>query len=290
MQSREFVVLNSMSGTKKIPSALIAVCVLASLQPAKAMSVEFTDITQKMAAATVSVGICDLEQIKGEKSTKVPSRGSGFFINDKGLFITARHVLPLPLPKGKSVLLFQKRPDDKSVFTTTTEVVYDWPDLDIVVLRVSETAAKAFGWIPLSSAVPSPGDEVGTFGYPVADLELKGLGRFDASSLYARVMKTIVSNVEVRELQSGKSKIKRTVIETQRAFANGNSGSPLVSAKDGKVVGVVSGAFLHPMGIENVSGGRGRKIEIPTLVSYGNNVAISEILSRLKSSEYFQSW
>lgn len=263
------------------------VCSIAALTEAP---LEFTDITQRVAAATVSVGICDIEQIKKGDYSNVSSRGSGFFINDKGLLLTARHVIPLPLPKGKSILLFQKNPDDKSVYTTTTEIVHDWPDLDVVAIRVSEKASKAFKWLPLSNVEPKPGEEVGAFGYPIADLELKSMSKFNASSIFSRVMKSIVSNVEVRLLMNKKEKIKRKIIETQRAFSNGNSGSPLFSATDGRVVGLVNGAFISVMAIEKMEVKKGKKVEVPSLVSYGDNVSISEVLSRLDASEYSKSW
>ncbi len=136
-------------------------------------------------------------------------QGTGFFISDKGLIATNRHVA-----NGNSTFF---------VHTSTGanllgRVIYSDPQLDLALVKVD---GSGFPYLSLAElADVHPGAPVLAVGYP-------------GGGLSATVTKGIVSAVGKIEHHDG------TWIQTDVALNPGNSGGPLLDS-DGDVVGIAT--------------------------------------------------
>lgn len=242
----------------------------------------FEDLAKKMREATVFVGICDLVQGKptpqGIPCSKVEGGGSGFFINPNGLMITARHVIPLPLAENKAVLIVQKS-DDSSTgwWAISRAIARDLPDSDVVTVQF-ELPNKRSPWLSLSQSPALQGEEIAIFGYPDAAIELLPNGQINGQRMTSRIAKTIASSVERRSMLFKPNVMfsDKTMIEAQFVFARGNSGGPIVSTRNGRVVGIVTGAMNVPQDVLNIKTAENMQIAAVPFATFSYGISIDE--------------
>jgi S1-C subfamily serine protease len=259
---------------------------------AECVPAEFEDISDRLDSATVLVGICDIGAVKPGSISNIKTLGSGFFINSSGLMLTARHVLPLPLPANKAIFIFRKEPEDKGLWAYSYEIDYDFPDIDVVGVRFHKNIGKKMSWLPVSPELPRQGEEIGIFGYPASRYKILPGGDFDGNSITPRVAKATISNFGVRSIEfSPDVRFEaKNFIESQFTFVKGNSGGPIVSAKSGKVLGIVTGVMSLPQTLQDLSFPGSNPIVGVPYATYAYAISINEVLPRLKSSDYSSSW
>src|SRR5262245_7931194 len=197
---------------------------------------EWTTFRQSVKPYLYSIGRID--SLSTQKSI-----GTGFLVADK-LFVTNRHVLDHlscgtnMLEKGQAVVRFgqeQGTPDTQGV-TEITGVIAVHESLDIALLAI-ESASNAPKRTPLSvEANPvNVGDDVVAVGYPFDDparnpLFINALfgGKFGVKrAAPGEVLKTV-----------------RSSIFHDCSTLGGNSGSPILSMKTARVVGLHRDGFF----------------------------------------------
>jgi serine protease Do len=154
------------------------------------------DIVRRASAAVVQLFGTELQ-------------GTGFFISDKGLIATNRHVA-----NGNASLFVHTSSDARLL----GRVIYSDPQLDLALVKVD---GSGFPYLTLAElADVHPGASVVAVGYP-------------GGGLPPTVTKGIVSAVGKIEHHDG------TWIQTDVALNPGNSGGPVLDA-DGDVVGIAT--------------------------------------------------
>lgn len=132
--------------------------------------------------------------------------GSGFFVSEDGLFITAQHVV-----EGSSIIKIKLHNGP----ILTAELLRADAALDVALLRVT---GAGYTPLPLAAEEPEVGEDVFAIGTPT-DVEL--------------------GQSVSRGIVSGRRRIDETVfLQTDASVSPGNSGGPLLDAQ-GRVVGVV---------------------------------------------------
>src|SRR5437588_928272 len=98
----------------------------------------------------ISVGVC----------------GTGFFVDDSGLFVTADHVMS-GAPSGSTMYYYGKVPDEVCQPAVEIERVASVPARDLYLGRITRGFLKS---VDLSNEAVRPGDSVCLSGYPMAVL------------------------------------------------------------------------------------------------------------------------
>jgi len=158
--------------------------------------------------------------------------GSGFFINDRGFFITNNHVVTkMNIDETGAIRVDYSRQIFIKIAGNTYRaslvidensdrpVVYDY-----AILRVNVTPNAYFDIADLSEI--SPGEEAVALGYPLDFNELI-------------VTKGIISAIISRPSHINALHRIRTFL-TDTLITYGNSGGPLIRASDGKVIGITT--------------------------------------------------
>lgn len=173
---------------------------------------------------TAAVFCLDLYETRQQiKAGESGSSASGFFISADGLAVTNYH----SIEDGIYALATLSTGDSYPV----EEVLYYDPDIDIAVIRVSQTSTEgkstsAFSWLEMVGAADlRPGDTVYAIGNPL------GLGL----SVSAGVVSAVEREVENYELPC---------ILSTADISRGSSGGALMNVY-GQVVGVTTGAFTY---------------------------------------------
>jgi S1-C subfamily serine protease len=191
--------------------------------------------TQVEARAAVEAGATSTVRVIGVACDSV-LEGSAFVVAE-GYVVTNAHVVAgVDDPRVQST----------AVDEAATTVLFD-PDLDLALLRVSETPGEP---LPLATEPLQRGAAGAVLGYP-------GGGPLDATR--AAILSTI--DALGRDIY-GRGEIERSVLELQARIRPGNSGGPFVLA-DGRVGGIV---FAAAMGEDDV----------------GYAIAASEILAAIE--------
>ncbi len=123
------------------------------------------------AVAKISESIFPIFYIQHEDNL-VGVCGTGFFVDDGGLFVTSDHVMASP-PQGSTVYFYGKTPDEVCEPAVEIEHVWSDPSQDLYLGRVARD------YLPpaeLSNDPVRPGDSVCLSGYPLADLEISPQG------------------------------------------------------------------------------------------------------------------
>lgn len=152
--------------------------------------------------------------------------GTGFVISPDGYAITCAHVL-----KGSSGELYPVAIYDSGYEVAYAEVKYVNEKLDIAVIKLD---GKNWNYLPLENRVilPELGEEVVVFGFPLG-YQLPESNKWSPNvSLY----KGYVSS---NQIEGGCS-----IVYLDINVKQGNSGSPVISTKTGKVIGILSGAQI----------------------------------------------
>jgi S1-C subfamily serine protease len=103
--------------------------------------------------------------------------GTGFFVDDGGLFVTADHIMNCA-PAGSTYYYYGNLPDRLSHPPVEIERVASDPGRDLYLGRVGRDYLRA---VELSGEVARPGDFVCLSGYPLAELSINAEGGFVAN-------------------------------------------------------------------------------------------------------------
>jgi hypothetical protein len=147
--------------------------------------------------------------------------GSGFFVNDEGLLLTAAHVVNHP----------ELRISLRDGRTVPAAVVRENAEADVALIRAE--VGQVPRCLELATAAPLLGSDIYVFGTPAGAEQAFSLSRGIVSA--------------VREIQG------LDVVQTDAAVSPGNSGGPLVGP-DGRALGVVSKKLVRE-GVEGIAYG-----------------------------------
>lgn len=156
--------------------------------------------------------------------------GSGFFVTEDGLVLTAHHVVDAVRNEGCPVRL---------VAVTTTEDEYDLTvvgfDVYMDVATLQAEVDRAVPAVPLASRPPQPGDAVVAIGNSRGDFIAGRAGR--------------VTRLGV---EAGRADFASGTIELTASLAPGDSGGPVINER-GEAVGVVSYISFNPSAMSSQS-------------------------------------
>lgn len=199
------------------------------------------EITEKVNSINIGNGMLDFKSDNmycqaavlhiGVEATG--SSGTGFRISEDGYALTCAHVVEGAKEVCANVIVGDGYPiegfEDFGVYDVGFgEVVYINKQLDIALLKTEYCGAK-FLSIEQGQLLPEIGEEVVVFGYPLG-YEMPQSNRFGPNiSFY----KGYVSSNQIKDGNS--------VTFLDIDVKSGNSGSPVISAKTGKVIGIISG-------------------------------------------------
>lgn len=181
---------------------------------------------------------------------KTSSSGTGFVISENGYALTCAHVVEGTNEVYANVIANDGYPRERfegfEVYDVGYgEVLYMNNDLDIALLR-TEYCGSGFLALDDRPLLPELGEEVIVYGYPLGH-ELPQTNRFGPN---ISVYKGCVASNQV----SNGNSITFLDIDVK----SGNSGSPVISMKTGKVIGIISGA--------KVSGNIGLREKMPYMI------------------------
>jgi ABC-type multidrug transport system ATPase subunit len=175
--------------------------------------------------------------------------GTGFFIDDSGLFLTSEHVMAAP-PAGSTLYFYGKTPDEVCEPAVEIEHVASDPSQDLYLGRVPRDFLEP---AKLSHAPVRPGDSVCLSGYPLAVLDVSPEGGLVGSvRRYWQPTFVIDATYAVIDGRTYDGYI------VQHSCFPGMSGGPVFDV-DGHVRGMASATFTRT--IPPVPG------EAPTVVS-----------------------
>ena len=103
--------------------------------------------------------------------------GTGFFVDDSGLFITVDHIMNCA-PAGSRYYYYGNLPDELIQPPVEIEQVASDPGRDLYLGRVGRNYLRA---VDLSGEAVRPGDSVCLSGYPMAELSITADGGFVAN-------------------------------------------------------------------------------------------------------------
>lgn len=161
------------------------------------------------------------------------SCGTGFVISEDGYALTCAHVVEGAKEVYATVINGDGYPiDDSEGFEVYDagdgEVVYVNKDLDLALLKMHH---YGYGFLPVErrKILPELGEEVVVFGYPLG-YEVPQSNSFGPNISFYK------GYVSSNQIKNGNS-ITYLDIDVK----SGNSGSPVISTKTGRVIGIVSG-------------------------------------------------
>jgi len=219
--------------------------------------------------------------------------GTGFFLNDDGLFATAAHVI-----KGRQPIVLFKEDDagvNPSIDVEPTPVFFD-AEADFALLRAKLDTGREDHYGKIASLRPSErpledGDPVYAFGYPLPEggsviltpEEMKGLlgekamallpklgpGKsfgIPAFALCPRTTSAVVaSGIDYSfSLDIKNRNVERNFYVIDKALNPGNSGGPILTPETGYVHALCSAYQIHQAHQEDL----GITIKIPSLYGF----------------------
>jgi len=176
--------------------------------------------------------------------------GSGFFISSK-IFLTCAHLLVDPANPhvdGDKYQLVNTIGATHNVWEIQNAVVgnnvHIFRDCDLALLSVDGGQSRSY--LPLEYNDIPVGTEIGVAGYPAPQLQAVN-GQINLGGLIYRVAKNVLtanypSNFNTN---NGLNLTNIPVIEVNFLFVPGNSGGPIFSAANGRVIGYVHGFRTH---------------------------------------------
>ncbi len=199
-------------GTMTVIRLLLVLFIVSA--PTAALADQRSDVYRQAKAATVLVAAID-------DASHSLSFGSGFLVDQDGLFVTNAHVI-----EGSTRLFVYV--GDETVFTGSKPVATD-PDLDLTAVRIQPVRADP---LVLTPEVPREGTETISVGYPrITDILQMGF------TLHPTIVPgTVNGTVQGPSRSRGRF---AAFIQTTGHIHSGSSGGPLVSLESGQVVGMV---------------------------------------------------
>jgi S1-C subfamily serine protease len=176
--------------------------------------------------------------------------GSGFFVSKK-IFLTCAHLFILPANPhvdGDTYHLISRSKTTQTHWTIQNGILGQnirlFGDADLALLTVDEDQDKAY--LPLEYADIPEGAEIGVAGYPIPVLQSVN-GQINLNGLIYRVARNVLTATYVTSWASGfgPTLTNIPVLEVNFLFVPGNSGGPIFSATNGRVIGYVQGFRTH---------------------------------------------
>jgi TonB family protein len=226
-------------GSKRIVTALAAIVFIFFGRPAGAAPTNRADDTTLSASECLIV--YPLDQSSSDQGARYLFYGNAFFINDDGYLMTAAHVVSAFRKGGQPYVLVGSRSGPHHLVEANL-VAADWAH-DVAVLRAtpnpfsSDYGVRA---LPLTLDRPETGKNLVVHSLRPADQQ------------NADTSETLMEDRENGKLlsfefsQGETAGTDRELLAVSQPIVPGQSGSPVVSADSGEVVGVVLGRWLRP--------------------------------------------
>jgi S1-C subfamily serine protease len=128
----------------------------------------FADAVAKLTASIFPI----FYAYEQENGPTMAVSGTGFFVDDSGLFVTVDHIMNCA-PAGSTYYYYGKLPDQLSQPAVEIEWIASDPGRDLYLGRVGRDDLRA---VELSGDAVRPGDAVCLSGYPLAELSIKAEG------------------------------------------------------------------------------------------------------------------
>jgi S1-C subfamily serine protease len=176
--------------------------------------------------------------------------GSGFFVSSK-IFLTCAHVLMHPANShidGDRYDLISIAGSIRVVWSIQNAIVgnnvHIFQNADLALLSVDGNQERPY--LPLEYGDIPVGAEIGVAGYPIPQLQVIN-GQLDLTGLIYRVAKDVLTATYTANFNTntGATLTNIPVIEVNFLFVPGNSGGPIFSATNGRVIGYVQGFRTH---------------------------------------------
>jgi len=222
------------------------------------------------AVATITESIFPIFYVGAENETAGVC-GTGFFVDDSGLFLTSEHVMAAP-PPGSTLYFYGKTPDEVCDPAVAIEHVASDPAQDLYLGRVARDYLQG---VELCDEPVRPGTSVCLSGYPLAVLAVEA-------------QRGVVGNVRRYWQPSFVIDAAQAVIDgrtydgyiAQHACFSGMSGGPVFDV-DGKVRGLAAATLTRT--IPPLPG------ETPTVVANAIVIDVPHIRAFLEASEAWPS-
>jgi S1-C subfamily serine protease len=128
----------------------------------------FADAVAKLSASIFPIFFA----FERDGSPALSVSGTGFFVDDSGLFVTVDHIMNCA-PAGSTYYYYGKLPDQLSQPAVEIEWIASDPGRDLYLGRVGRDDPRA---VELSGEAVRPGDTVCLSGYPLAEVSIKAEG------------------------------------------------------------------------------------------------------------------
>lgn len=152
--------------------------------------------------------------------------GSGFIFNSQGFAATCAHVV------NDAKKLFVKVIDeDNKPQVYKASIVKINEKTDFAIIRIEDSKGLKSIELDIDRAEPHCGEEIVIYGYPLGDRLTD-----DVIDLNISFAKGYVSSNQIKD------SIKKTMLDI--SAKHGNSGSPIISLENGKVLGILSGSVI----------------------------------------------
>ena len=209
--------------------------------------------------------------------------GTGFFVSQDGVFVTAAHVItqdgkpdgPPRVDLEKSWLMAEPPPDDWGRrMCVGMSLLHIDAQHDIAILKVDLAANRDKAWmsdgfpfIPVSFDELEEAEPVYSFGYPLAHATHVDFGEvmYGDSVLTPRITSAIVSS-KIEKTEMVRGEVLPHVYVLDKALNYGNSGGPIVAIATG-FVHAVSSRFIPVTIVQRASDGKESTLKIPSLYS-----------------------
>lgn len=226
-------------GIKPSVIALAAIALILSCRPAGAAPTNSGDNTATSASECLIV--YPLDQVSSEQGARYLFYGNAFFINEDGYLMTAAHVVSAFRKGGQPYVLVGPRSGPHHLVQASL-VAADWAH-DVAVLRATPNPFEAGYGV---RALPLTIERQAT-GKNLLVLSLRPADQQNANSSEALMEDHESGKLLSFEFSQGEAEgTDRELLAMSQAIVPGQSGSPVVAADSGEVVGVVLGRWLRP--------------------------------------------
>lgn len=181
--------------------------------------------------------------------------GTGFFIANCGIFVTAAHVIqhlldengkpPVDAEGNSKAGLFTFHMINPKEFTARKICTGSYHKRDDVAVGIAEKMINSKTgepltnkFLPLTTIAPQVGDDISTWAYPKGVTDRKFIGKKITSSVFTKP-KVYGGKVEKEHMNRGWGKLPGRCYQTSLDFEGGSSGGPVFD-KNGRVFAVNS--------------------------------------------------
>lgn len=197
--------------------------------------------------------------------TQLGVSGTGFFVSDKGIFVTANHVIS-GVPQG-SELLYAGNVPEKVTQPVKIQEIYKDATKDVFVGKVTKPLPK----LELSEEKPKAGSSVCLCGYPMAQIKQNPDKSINVRNVRKYWQPTFV--IDNLHMDKDGRKIKGFIV--QHTSLRGMSGGPTFNTK-GEVYGIDVATMTRQI---PEPGG------IPTVVRNGAVMGVKQVIKALKDAK-----